>query len=212
MIGRKWVLGAGALLVGVVTLRGCGGPPSAPLVHPVPVSAAEPARGPAGTFPRERIDVRGKQREYRLVVPRSVDPKKPAPLLFAFHGLLDSKDLMPLYSQLDRLAEREKFILAYPNAQNKYWPLVPDWAKDDLAFFDALCDRLTSRYRVDADRVYLAGMSNGPTSATSWRRCAPTRSRRSPPTPAGSARWPSARRRSSGSTRCWLSTAAPTPS
>ena len=118
--------------------------------------------GMAGTFPNEKIEAAGKTREYRLVVPKSVDPAKPAPVVFAFHGfLIDSKDVMPVYSQLDKLAEKEGFILAYLNAVNKAWPLIVDWAKDDLAFFDALAAHIAGKHNVDLNRVYLAGMSNG---------------------------------------------------
>src|SRR5690349_7636123 len=41
-----------------------------------------------GNFAAEKITVGDATREYRLVVPKSVDLKKPAPLVFAFHGFL----------------------------------------------------------------------------------------------------------------------------
>src|SRR5262245_9740013 len=53
------------------------------------VRAAEPRQG---NFGDESLKVDSDQREYRLVVPKTVDLKKPVPLVFAFHGLLiDSK-------------------------------------------------------------------------------------------------------------------------
>ena len=103
----------------------------------------------------------GKAREYRLVVPKGLTDQQPVPLVFAFHGLGDSKDLMPLYSQLDQLAAKEGFVLVYPNGLNKHWPLVVERAQEDLAFFDALYERLTTQYNIDRNRVYLTGMSNG---------------------------------------------------
>jgi polyhydroxybutyrate depolymerase len=117
--------------------------------------------GKVGTFPNEVIVVAGKPREYRLVVPKTVDPAKPVALVFAFHGAFDSKDLMPLYSQLDELASEKGFILVYPNGKNKSWVILPELAGDDLAFFDALYADLTAKYDVDKNRVYLTGMSNG---------------------------------------------------
>jgi polyhydroxybutyrate depolymerase len=118
--------------------------------------------GSAGVFPDERIQADGIEREYRLVVPKSVDPDKPAPLLFAFHGFrVDSKDLMHRYSQLDKLAEEQGFIVCFPNGENQQWKLIPRRAKGDIALFDALYSRITSQYNVDLNRVYLAGMSNG---------------------------------------------------
>lgn len=130
--------------------------------------AAEPAAKPSdgkdgktGTFPDEKMQVNGKERAYRLMVPDAVDGKKAVPLLFAFHGLLDSKDLMPLYSRLDDLAKKEGFVLVYPNGVNRAWPIVKEFAKDDFAFFDMLYEQLTEKYNIDLNRVYLTGMSNG---------------------------------------------------
>jgi polyhydroxybutyrate depolymerase len=118
--------------------------------------------GVAGVFPNEKLTVNGTGREYRLVVPKSVDGSKPVPLLFAFHGfLIDSKDLMPVYSQLDRLAEKEGFVLIYPNAMDKAWRIVPFLAKDDFAFFDQLLTTVSGKYNIDRNRIYLTGTSNG---------------------------------------------------
>jgi polyhydroxybutyrate depolymerase len=68
---------------------------------------------------------------------------------------------MARYSRLDELAAEKGFILVYPNGRSRCWPLVLDWAQQDLAFFDALYSDLTTRYNIDLDRVYVTGMSNG---------------------------------------------------
>lgn len=133
------------------------------------VSAADPKPRPSngkggavGTFPDEKIQVGNADREYRLVVPKSIDGNRPVPVLFAFHGfLIDSKDLMPVYSQLDRLAEREGFIVVFPDAVDKAWRILPALARDDFAFFDQLLKHLTEKYNIDRNRIYLTGMSNG---------------------------------------------------
>src|SRR5262249_1146831 len=123
------------------------------------VIADEPKHG---NFGSETVKVGDTKREYRLVVPRSVDLSKPALLVIAFHGMLiDSKDLMPVYTKLNETAEKHKFILAYPNALGGSWGLKPDKVKKDLAFFDALLGKVTVDYKIDADRVYVLGMSNG---------------------------------------------------
>jgi polyhydroxybutyrate depolymerase len=150
-------------------VAGCFGPvlgPPAP--EPVPDARGDaevlPSRGrggTVGTFPAETILVRGRPRQYRLVVPSSVDPARPTPLVFAFHGIFEGKDFMPLYSHLDGLACGKGFVLVYPEGEGRCWPLFLDLANEDLAFFDALYSRLTSRYNIDLNRVYLVGMSNG---------------------------------------------------
>jgi polyhydroxybutyrate depolymerase len=79
-----------------------------------------------GEFAPKSIHVNGVAREYRLVVPKTVELAKPAPLVIAFHGMgTDSKDLMPIYTKLNVTAEKHKFILAYPNAIDRSWGLVP---------------------------------------------------------------------------------------
>lgn len=128
---------------------------------PVEARPSSGKGGKVGTFADEKIDVKDMEREYRLVVPASIDPAKPAPLVFAFHGLGDSKDLMPIYSQLPALAEKHGFVLVIPNGKKKHWPLLPEMAKDDLAFFDALYSLAATKYNIDLNRVYLTGMSNG---------------------------------------------------
>ncbi|MGE0609112.1 MAG: PHB depolymerase family esterase [Pirellulales bacterium] len=125
----------------------------------MPATAGEPR---TGEFAAERLLVRDVSREYRLVVPKSVDLAKPAPLVIAFHGMLiDSKDLMPRYTKLNQTAEKYKFILAYPNAIDRSWVLADDKIKRDLAFFDALLERLSFDHQIDSQRVYVTGMSNG---------------------------------------------------
>lgn len=129
------------------------------ILSAVSLPAAEPRQG---EFASETIKVGSDTREYRLVVPKSVDLKKPAPLVFAFHGfLIDSKDVMPRYSKLNETAEKHKFILVYPNAIDRSWSLTPDKMKKDLAFFDALLKKIQGEYQIDPDRIYATGMSNG---------------------------------------------------
>jgi poly(3-hydroxybutyrate) depolymerase len=118
--------------------------------------------GKHGNFADESITVGKEKRAFRLVVPESVDLAKPAPLVVAFHGMLiDSKDVMPKYTKLDELAAEKKFVLAFPDAKDKVWGIAPEKVKTDLEFFDALVAEVKSRHRIDADRVYVLGMSNG---------------------------------------------------
>src|SRR5262245_18072881 len=126
-----------------------------------PGSAAPPAPR-HGDFGSETVKVGTASRVYRLVVPKTVDLSKPAPLVVAFHGMLiDSKDLMPLYTQLNETAAKHRFLIAYPNAIGGSWGIAPDKVRNDLAFFDALLAKLRAAYRIDPARVYLVGMSNG---------------------------------------------------
>ena len=108
------------------------------------------------------MEAAGLPRTYRLVVPKTVDLAQPAPLVVAFHGMLiDGKDVMPRYTKLNETAEKHRFVLAYPEAIGKSWGLVPEKVKQDLALFDALVDEIGATYRIDPNRIYVLGMSNG---------------------------------------------------
>ena len=115
-----------------------------------------------GEFADETLRVGFTTRVYRLVVPASVDLAQPAALVVAFHGMLiDNKDVMPKYTHLNDTAQRHGFILVYPNALGGSWGITVDKVIGDVAFFDALLARLSATYRIDADRIYVLGMSNG---------------------------------------------------
>lgn len=127
----------------------------------VAVSAAPP-EPEHGEFATESVQVGRTNRIYRLVVPNSVDLEKPAPLVIAFHGMLiDTKDLMPRYTKLNETADKHAFIIVYPNALDRSWGLKPEKVRADLAFFDALLAKLENQYRIDTNRIYVLGMSNG---------------------------------------------------
>lgn len=112
--------------------------------------------------PNQRLRVGADDRLYRLVAPKN-RPKRGAALALALHGMgVDSISLMPLYSGLDDLARAHGFVLAYPASFENHWPLSFGPKLDrELAFFDALIADLAGRYGIDAQNIYLLGMSNG---------------------------------------------------
>jgi poly(3-hydroxybutyrate) depolymerase len=118
----------------------------------------------ASVLPDEQITVGETKRSYRLVVPRRLT--KPAPIVFAFHGVGDSPENMARYSKLDRLAAREGFLLVYPAARKGMWATMevderPLDANPDLQFFDELLEHLSKQFDIDSSRVFVIGMSNG---------------------------------------------------
>jgi polyhydroxybutyrate depolymerase len=129
-----------------------------------PAAAVKPASGErrAGEFPNLTVRVGNETRVYRLYVPRGVNLDRPVPLVVAFHGMgIDSKDTMPRYTKLNETAERHGFLIAYPQAVGGSWGLRPVKVSADTAFFDALIREIEGKYVVDANRVYVVGMSNG---------------------------------------------------
>src|SRR5262245_39315292 len=116
--------------------------------------------GDAGVLGGELV-VGTDARTFRLVVPDKLDPDKPVPLLFAFHGLGDDKDFIRHYSGFGDLAIKKGFIAVFPAGLEKKWEMRAIDDNRDLRFFDALFEHVTSRYNVDLRRVYATGMSMG---------------------------------------------------
>lgn len=118
--------------------------------------------GKAGTFENNSIMVDGQSRKYRLVVSEKLNLQNPNKIIFAFHGLgIDSKDLMPIYSNLNDLAENINAIIVYPNSQNGSWGLNQKQIDKDLKFFDFLLKDIKSKYSIDEKNIHIIGMSNG---------------------------------------------------
>jgi poly(3-hydroxybutyrate) depolymerase len=119
----------------------------------------------ADILPDQSITVDGSRRQYRLVIPHGL-PASGVPVVFAFHGTGDSPGSMAAYSQWDRLAADNGFLLVYPEAVRAMWKTVnvdPDQLDQnpDVRFFDQLLIELGKRFPLDADRIYVVGMSNG---------------------------------------------------
>jgi len=103
------------------------------------------------------LKVAGVARTTTLHVPSS-GLSKPA-LVFVLHGLGGNGSGMQSSTQMDKVADREKFIVAYPDAVGGTWDYAG--AKNDYAFLKAIIDSTVARYQVDRSRVYVSGFSQG---------------------------------------------------
>ncbi|MGD8859503.1 MAG: PHB depolymerase family esterase [Myxococcales bacterium] len=109
----------------------------------------------------------GGSRSYILHVPGSYDGTSPRPLVLYFHPLLSNASAAATSSGFAELADREGFIVAFPDsAQSAAWNVggicctsSPDI--DDVGFARAIVDDVESRFCVDAKRVYASGFSMG---------------------------------------------------
>lgn len=111
----------------------------------------------------EEIQVGETTRSYFVYVPPSYDGSQPVPLVLAFHGGGASGRTMPILTGLNDIADREGFIVVYPNAYKRRWNdgRTPKNTADDIGFTAALLDHLMKTYNIDSKRVYATGMSNG---------------------------------------------------
>jgi polyhydroxybutyrate depolymerase len=92
------------------------------------------------------------------------DNVQPHSLLLAFHGGGGRARGMPILTRFNHIADREGFVVAYPDGYGRHWTDTPDTAPkgvDDLAFISALIERLTNTNAIDPIKVYAAGISNG---------------------------------------------------
>lgn len=119
----------------------------------------------SGISSRVLIDSDGEERCYLIYRPISHSPEEPVMVILTIHGYLSNPQGIMLIDGWRKIAEREGFILVYP--QGTGYPL--GWnasatfrsEKDDIQFFrDVLAD-LGTLLKVDENRVYINGVSNG---------------------------------------------------
>ena len=110
----------------------------------------------------ETLKSGGDLRNYWLVRPEGIEKTKPAPLLMVLHGSAGSgEDMMTVTRRgFERLADKEKFIVVYPDALERRWN-DQGGTVDDVAFLLAIVDKLVADGLVDKNRIYVAGISNG---------------------------------------------------
>jgi polyhydroxybutyrate depolymerase len=85
------------------------------------------------------------------------------PLVIALHGAGGNGRFMERYSNLTRVGNKAGFIAVYPDAGGNFWQLMPTGEEggDDVAVVRGLLDEVVAAACVDAQRVYVTGVSNG---------------------------------------------------
>jgi len=121
----------------------------------------------------ERIEITAEDvtRAAWVHVPETLEEGVSVPLVLAFHGSTWNGRMMEDVTGLDAIADRERFIVVYPDGTGPgdilSWNAgyccshALDQGVDDLTFVRALLDFLTDNYPIDSNRVYATGFSNG---------------------------------------------------
>jgi polyhydroxybutyrate depolymerase len=127
----------------------------------------------SGTF-RDDLDLRtGKyQRHFLLHIPKGYTGARPLPLVVVLHGAFSTAREMEKWSGWSRLADREGFIVIYPEGIGilgflQHWnaghccgkAVEDDW--NDVSFIEEAIDGTSRQYTVDKRRIYMMGFSNG---------------------------------------------------
>jgi poly(3-hydroxybutyrate) depolymerase len=145
--------------------------------HGAPLSPRHPAPQLPGSWESHRLRLAPlpgelvPQLAYHLYVPASAKHRfrGPLPLVVMLHGCRQTPDELAAGTRMNALAEREGFIVAYPQ-QPLRRQLQRCWQWFDLAAGEggreaqavaALIETLARRHDVREDQVYVAGMSAG---------------------------------------------------
>ncbi len=150
-----------------------GSEPSAPTPNtgpdddPPPRVEVAPSSGCGGdTSPPSgalTIDVDGLERSYIVSLPEDYEPSTPYPLVFAFHGLGASGQLVSraFYFGIEQQGGKPS-IFVYPDGlddgDGTGWPNTDG---RDVAFFDTMLATMENGYCVDTARVFATGHSYG---------------------------------------------------
>ncbi len=114
-------------------------------------------------------DYRGLKRTFLIHLPARYETGTKLPLLVALHGGGGSGRRMKRFSRFDTIADREGFMVAYPDGIGRQWNDGRKIAEsrahrenvDDVGFLAGLVDYMVRKYGADPKRVYFAGISNG---------------------------------------------------
>ncbi|MDB5101098.1 MAG: esterase [Cyanobacteria bacterium RYN_339] len=109
-------------------------------------------------------------RTYKLYVPAGYRAGTPAPLVVMLHGCTQDPDDFAAGTHMNAVADRERFLVAYPLQpkeahQMKCWrwfdPADQVRGSGEPASIVAVTQDVSKRYAVDANAVFVAGLSAG---------------------------------------------------
>jgi polyhydroxybutyrate depolymerase len=119
------------------------------------------------------LTVDGLTRTYIAHVPPRVSHGRPLPLVLAFHGGGGNASGFKAYAGLDALADREGFVVVYPDGSGRLGRRLLTWNAggccgyaasqnvNDVAFTLAVVRDVARNVSIDPARVYATGHSNG---------------------------------------------------
>ncbi len=103
----------------------------------------------------------GQNRAYFLHTPLTDTANHPEPLIVALHGSGMQGKEMADKTALSQLADREGFVVVYPDGLKKKWNVSGKAAEDNVAFVHALIHQVENARSIDPQRIYVVGLSNG---------------------------------------------------
>jgi polyhydroxybutyrate depolymerase len=159
----------GALLLAVLALAGgCALSGTSPAASSGPDTAGSTAASPLAPERPAPGDHQlamawdGKQRTYELHAPPNYRPGAKLPLVVVMHYREGNAAKMRQMTKFDAKADKEGFLVAYPNGlAGAVNALICCGSNDDVGFIKAMVEHISTAWGVDSDRVYATGISNG---------------------------------------------------
>jgi polyhydroxybutyrate depolymerase len=114
---------------------------------------------------RERFSIG--ERRFRIYIPSGYPDVEAAgdsvPLVIVMHGAGGNGAGMEQISDFNPVAERETFIVVYPDGVNGGWgdgrdPVDPN---DDVSYLEHIMDFVSDGFQIDQERIYATGYSMG---------------------------------------------------
>jgi len=128
----------------------------------------------SGTYKRElNIKAMGVRRSYLIHIPKGYRQNDSIPLVIVLHGGFSNAKAMERETNFSALADRENFIVGYPNGAYGILGFLNHWNaghccgkaasdnRDDLGFIEAVIIDVKKRFAIDSNRIYITGFSNG---------------------------------------------------
>ncbi|KAF2172277.1 carbohydrate esterase family 1 protein [Zasmidium cellare ATCC 36951] len=124
----------------------------------------------------------GKNRTYKVHIPRFYNVNRASPLIFGFPGNGDTASGIESQTGFNDGTLNPYGIAVYVDGWNLGFQSNPDWATgsnyaDDLGFMRTLIDTMSSSFCVDTGRIWVTGQSNGG-GFTNYLACDPYMSSR----------------------------------
>lgn len=117
------------------------------------------------------VNVNSLERFYKVYIPKNYNKNLHYPVVFILHGGGGRAKGMLNFTRdrFNQLANRDSFIVVYPNGYKKGWndgdrdtlAVARRLNIDDVGFFDIMIDDLDKKLGIDRKNIFACGISNG---------------------------------------------------